>query len=47
VETALFRIAQEAVLNAAKHSSATHVLISVIEQETRRVPERVRRWSGL
>jgi signal transduction histidine kinase len=34
VETALFRIAQEAVLNAAKHSSATHVLISVIEQET-------------
>jgi len=34
VETALFRIAQEAVLNAAKHSSATHVLVSVIEQET-------------
>jgi signal transduction histidine kinase len=33
VETALFRIAQEAVLNAAKHSSATHVFISVIEQE--------------
>jgi signal transduction histidine kinase len=34
VETALFRIAQEAVLNAAKHSSATHVFVSVIEQET-------------
>jgi signal transduction histidine kinase len=33
VETALFRIVQEAVSNAAKHSSATHVDVSVIEQE--------------
>ena len=33
VETALFRIVQEAVSNAAKHSSATRVDVSVIEQE--------------
>lgn len=32
-ETALFRIVQEAVSNAVKHSSATHVDVSVIEEE--------------
>lgn len=32
-ETALFRIVQEAVLNAVKYSSATHVDVSVIERE--------------
>jgi signal transduction histidine kinase len=32
-ETALFRIVQEAVSNAAKYSSATHVDVSVLEQE--------------
>ena len=33
VETALFRIAQEAVSNAAKHARATRIDVSVIEQE--------------
>jgi signal transduction histidine kinase len=33
VETALFRIAQEAVSNAAKHARATRIDISVVEQE--------------
>lgn len=32
-ETALFRIVQEAVTNAAKYSSATHVDVSVLEEE--------------
>ena len=33
VESSLFRIAQEAVMNAARHASATHVAVAIAERD--------------
>jgi signal transduction histidine kinase len=35
VESSLFRIAQEAVMNAARHASATRVAVAIAERDGR------------